>query len=354
MLAFRAARQGLASLEPRTLAAAAACPASEFQRGSALLALAARTSAIDRETYARAVDDGELADAHSLRAAIHVLAPGDVSVYGRSLIAVEPDELLHQLGETLQQLLAEHSIDPHDALQEVADATARALDESGPLDKNELHEELRGRVRAELLPWCQGCGSHHVSPMLWRWALVRVSARRDSQHRYVPGEAGVAGSAAEVARRLLRFYGPATVDELEAWAQLARSQARRLWQEIEGELVEVDGGCLLAEDAAALESPPKVEGLRLLPPGDPFLQRPNRATLVPDPALRKRVFRPVGSPGVVLQDGELAGLWRPRARGARLELELERLGRIDRDALTAAAERVAELRGAREVRLSVS
>jgi hypothetical protein len=87
VLAFRAARQGLASLEPRSLAEAAACPVSEFQRGSALLALAARTSAIDREAYARAVDDGELVDAHSLRGAIHVLAPRDVGVYGRSLIA---------------------------------------------------------------------------------------------------------------------------------------------------------------------------------------------------------------------------------------------------------------------------
>jgi hypothetical protein len=299
------------------------------------------------------VDGGELVDAHSLRGAIHVLAPRDVAVYGRSLIADEPDELLHQLGETLKRQLPEHSLDPREALAEVAGATAAALGERGPLDKNELHEELRGRVRAELLPWCQGCGSHHVSPMLWRFALVQVGARRDSQHRYVPGEV-MDGSGAEAARRLLRFYGPATVEELEGWAGLARRHARRLWQEIEGELVEADGGSVLAEDAADLESPPQVEGLRLLPPGDPFLQRPNRTTLVPDPALRKRVFRPVGSPGVVVQDGDLAGLWRPRARGAKLELAVEAVGRIDHEALEAEAQRMAQLRGAREARISVS
>ena len=353
MLAFRAARQGLASLKPRSLAEAAACPVSEFQRGSGLLALAARTSAIDRERYDAALDSGELADAHSLRAAIHVLAPGDVGVFGCALISDEPDELLEQLGEQVKALLREHALDPREALEEVAEATAAALEERGRLDKNELHEELRGRVRTDLLPWCEGCGSHHVAPMLWRFALVRVGARRDSRHRYVRGEPGEAISGAEAARRLLRFYGPATAAELEGWAGLAGRHARRLWQEIEGDVTQVDGAAVLAEDVTELESPPLVEGLRLLPPGDPFLQRPNRATLVPDAALRKRVFRPVASPGVVLQDGEVGGLWRARGRGARLELEVEPLGRIDREALAAEAERVAELRGAREVRLLV-
>jgi hypothetical protein len=55
----------------------------------------------------------------------------------------------------------------------------------------------------------------------------------------------------------------------------------------------------------------------------------------------------------VLNDGEVAGLWRARARGRRLELEVEPLGKIDREALEAEADRVAELRGAGEARLSV-
>ncbi|MBD0328606.1 MAG: winged helix DNA-binding domain-containing protein [Thermoleophilia bacterium] len=193
--------------------------------------------------------------------------------------------------------------------------------------------------------------------MLWRYALVKVGARRDARQRYVLAEPGAGDSPADAARRLLHFYGPATADELQAWARVARSHARRTWQELEGELVDVrvDGrrGQLLAGDLDALESPRSVAGLRLLPPGDPYLQQPNRALLVPDPQQRKRVFRPVASPGVVLQDGDVAGLWRSRLRGPRLEVEVEQLARIDTDALAAEAERVAGLRGAREAQLTV-
>jgi len=69
------------------------------------------------------------------------------------------------------------------------------------------------------------------------------------------------------------------------------------------------------------------------------------ATLVPDPDLRKRLFRPVASPGAVLQDGRVAGLWRVRVRGKRSEIEVEPLERIDRGELEAEAARVAQIRG---------
>jgi hypothetical protein len=107
----------------------------------------------------------------------------------------------------------------------------------------------------------------------------------------------------------------------------------------------VAGGWALCEDAGALASPPAAQGVRLLPPGDPYLQKPNRALLAPDEDLRKRLFRPVASPGAVLQDGRLAGLWRAKAKGKRTELTVEPLGRIDRAALEEEAERVAALRG---------
>jgi Winged helix DNA-binding domain len=350
VLAFRAAQQGLAEQTPRSLAEAAASPASDFQRGSALLALAARTTEISREQYDRATDVGEVAVGHSLRGAIHAMAPGDLALFGRALIADEPGELQEQLGKQLKAQLEEHSIDPRDALDEVTEATARALNERGRLDKNDLHEELRAHVRNELLPWCPGCKSHHVAPMLWRYALARVGARRDSKRRYLLGEPSPTPPPAEAVRRFLHYYGPATVDKLQAWAGLGRKHARGLWQEIERELVEVklDGGraWLLAEDRELLESPPAVRGLLLLPPGDPYLQKPNRPALVPDVDLRKRVFRSVASPGIVLQDGEVAGLWRARARGKQLEIDVEQLASIDRAAFEAEADRVAELRDA--------
>ena len=110
---------------------------------------------------------------------------------------------------------------------------------------------------------------------------------------------------------------------------------------------------ILRKDAGALDSPPEASGVRLIPPGDPYLQKPNRPLLAPDDKLRKRLFRPVASPGAVLKDGRLVGLWRVRAKGKKAEITVEKLGRIARADLETEAERIAELRGASEPVLEI-
>ena len=352
ILAFRLARSGLAARDARGLAEAAVCPASDFARGAALLALGARIDGLSRDAYDRAVDAGELVIAHIVRGAIHALAPGDLTLYGRALIARDDDELGAQLGRQVQRLSAEYGIAPTDALAEVTDATRDALAGGTALDKNALHEQLRQHVRAELMPWCRGCKSHHVAPMLWRYATVAAGVRLDSGRRYRLARPGRAPAASEAVRRFLGFYGPAGPSDFAAWAGLAKPHAQRLWDEVAGELAEVTVGktkaWLLEDDVSSLESPPAAEGVRLIPPGDPFLQKPNRALLAPDPELKKRLFRPVASPGAVLKDGRLAGLWRMKVKGKRLELSVEKLGRLARGDLEEEGQRVAALRGAQQ------
>jgi len=73
VLAFRLARSGLVARSAPDLPGAAACPASDFTRDAALLALAARAEGVSREAYDRAVDAGELVLPHSPRGAIHQL-----------------------------------------------------------------------------------------------------------------------------------------------------------------------------------------------------------------------------------------------------------------------------------------
>jgi hypothetical protein len=355
VLAFRLARSGLAARGGRGLAEAAACPASDFARDAALLALAARVEGISRDAYDRAVDGGELVLAHVVRGAIHALAPGDFALYGRALIARDDGELAVQLGRQVRRLAAEKGFAPSEALEEVATATTDALANGRRLDKNALHEELRQRVSADLMPWCRGCGSHHVAPMLWRYGTVKAGVRLDSGRRYTTGEPGRPPAASEAVRRFLGFYGPADPAGFAEWAGLAKPHARRLWDEVAGDLVEVRVGkskaWLTSEDMGALESPRAAEGVRLLPPGDPYLQKPNRPLLAPDPELRKRLFRPVASPGAVLADGRLTGLWRVKAKGRKAELTVESLGRLPRGELEEEARRVAELRGAAEAAL---
>jgi hypothetical protein len=355
ILAFRLARSGLAGRDARGPTEAAACPASDFARDAALLALAARAAGLTREAYDHAVDAGDVVVARVVRGAIHALAPGDLALYGRALIAHDDDELAPQLGRQMQRLAAEKGFSFGDALEAVAEATKDALAGGRALDKNELHDELRGRVSADLMPWCRGCGSFHVAPMLWRYATVKAGVRLDSARRYTLAKPGPTPAAREAVRRFLRFYGPGTVADFAEWAGVAKPHAQRLWDEVAGDLAEVavgkDTRWLLGADIGALDSPPAAEGVRLIPAGDPYLQKANRALLAPDPELRKRLFRPVASPGAVLSDGRLAGLWRVKAKGRKAELTVEALGRIPRAGLEEEARRVAELRGAAEAAL---
>jgi DNA glycosylase AlkZ-like len=356
VLAFRLGRSGLVACDGRGLAEAAACPAADFSRDAALLALGARVEDLSRERYEQAVGDGDpVVVAHIVRGAIHSLAPGDLALYGRALIARDDEELGAQLGQQIQRLAAEKGFAPTDALDEVTRATKDALAGGRALGKNELHEELRGRVGAELMPWCRGCKSHHVAPMLWRYATVKAGVRLDAERRYTPAKPGRTPAASEAVRRFLGFYGPASPGGFAEWGGLARTHAQRLWDEVAGDLAEVQVGknkaWLMSDDLGALESPPAAEGVRLIPPGDPYLQKPNRPLLARDPELRKRLFRPVASPGVVLRDGRLAGLWRAKAKGRKVELTVEKLGRLARGDLQEEAQRVARLREAAEAEL---
>jgi hypothetical protein len=351
ILAFRLARSGLAARSARSLADAASCPVSDFARDAALLALAARAEGVTREAYDRGIDKGDLVVAHIVRGAIHALDPKDHALWGRALIAEDDDELVAQLGQQVKRLAAEKGFAPTEALNEVAEATKDALAKGRKLDKNELHAELRGRVRADLMPWCKGCKSHHVAPMLWRYGTVKAGARLDSRRRYTMGKPGRM-VASEAVRRFLGFYGPAGPGDFAEWAGLAKPHAQRLWDDVADDLVEVKvgkgKGWVLTEDVDALESPTDAKGIRLIPPGDPYLQKPNRALLAPDPTLKKRLFRPVASPGAVLKDGRLVGLWRAKAKGKKTEITVEKLGRLSRGELEEEARRVAALRGADE------
>jgi Winged helix DNA-binding domain len=95
--------------------------------------------------------------------------------------------------------------------------------------------------------------------------------------------------------------------DLAAWAGIAPSHAKALLQAVHDELVPVGKAFLLGADLPVFESPPAARGTRLLGPGDPQLNARDRAVLAPDETIRKRIWRPVGSPGLVLQDGRPAG-----------------------------------------------
>jgi hypothetical protein len=112
---------------------------------------------------------------------------------------------------------------------------------------------------------------------------------------------------------------------------------------VEDELVDVGKAFMLAEDAGTDPQPAK--GVRLLGAGDPLLLARDRENLLPK-ELHKRLWKPVGSPGLILDDGRPAGFWRARKQGRRLSVETEFLGEpvdVREEAAKLAALRGAEL-----------
>lgn len=347
-LAFRAAGQ---HLHQRTdpLTAIAACGLQEYPPGWAAVALHARS--------AGEPDPADVVTVNAMRGSPYVVPRRDVAVFTTALVP-EDDGLRALIGTAPAKELAAAGLTPREALARVSAAAREGLAD-GPLERDAFHQALRERLPEALLPWCRGCQSHHVHPGLWRalgplgvtempakatWTLAGATMMEPSQAR------------AELVRRFLRCFGPATHSQLAAWAQTAPGHAKALFAAVGEELeaVRLDGrrAFVLAADVAGLEAPPAARGLHLLGGHDPYVAQPDRAALTPDPALRRRIFVAVGRPGIVLQDGVPAGLWRARKRGELLDVTVQWLGApVD---ISAEAQAVARLRGCAAARVAAT
>jgi hypothetical protein len=308
--------------------------------GAALTAVAARSDSADG--LAAALETRELVAVPNPRTAISILPAGDVATF---LAALQPSD-----ERALEAVLLRAAPGDFEAAREQAvSAVGEALD-GRVLSRDALHEELRGRLPTELLPWCEPCQSHHARRCLLTVAALEgrlcIAGREGRQNTFArtdqwidlqpPREPG-----AELTRRFLHHLGPATPADFAAWAGVAPHHAKALLETVE--LERVGKAFLLAEDLPVFENPPQPRGVRLLGPGDPLLTARDKEHLIADKELRRKVWRPVGSPGVVLHDGVPAGTWRARKQGRRLAFETEWFGEaVD---IRAEAERLAELRG---------
>ena len=345
VIGFRLARHHLAErLGADGARAAAVVGLQDTPPGTAGLALAARA-----DVAPGALD--ELVLVPSIRGAPLAVAERDLAVFTAGLAPPDEEAAKAVVGNAWKSL---DGISAMDALDRVSEAVHDSLGD-GPLPRDDFHQALRERLPGELLWWCRGCQSNHVHPSLWRATGIRgvlaiVGREGRSAVFGLPPQAPPLGDpGAELARRFLRAYGPARQKLLAGWAGLATSHARALWDRA-GELaeVEVDGAkaWVLAEDRRALTERARPEGVRLLPNLDPLSAGRDREVLVGDGDLRKRIWKSLGGPGIVLASGEVAGLWRPAKKGKRLVVTVEALADVPSGELAAEAARLAPFRGA--------
>ena len=188
----------------------------------------------------------------------------------------------------------------------------------------------------------------------WRWA-TDIAANRGAlcfghnrgrkvtytnPHRWLPGFERTDGhtALAELVKRYLAAYGPATPQHFAQWLAAPRRWASELFDSLSGELerVDVDGtvGWLPAGDTTpALTAP---AGVRLLPYFDAYTVgfQPRERLFPGRAAERAMAGGQAGNFPVLLIDATVAGVWHQRRSGRKLDITVEPF-----DALTAAQRR---------------
>lgn len=289
----------------------------------------------------------ELLQAWSIRGVPLIFPTADSDVFLSALIAQEGEEpwiytkgiglALGHLGmsfaellplvESAAEYLEDHTIKSKEELDRVL---AQLIAEQLPAQKQSLwnapsmygapdRQTVGGAAVSFLLRPCsfkglvvfgerEGISPTFTSPLRWLG------------HKLVPSAQGTA----ELARRFLHAYGPATPRAFADWLGSTPAQAKRLWQEIEAELEPVTAAgkkaFILQSDRESFRRADTEESLLLLGPHDPYLDIRDRAILLEDTAAQRQVWRTVGNPGVILKSGKIIGIWKTRTQREKLSV----------------------------------
>jgi hypothetical protein len=306
--------------------------------GAAIAAIVARVGEVPVGWLERAIEDRSVVALYNPRTATAVVPAQEAAAYGSAFLP--PDDAAYKA--IVGSALPEHDGGYEAPVRLAVDAIGDALD-GVTLSRDDLHEALRQRLPKELLPWCEGCRSFHAR----RGLLVMASlhgrlciagrhgrqpafARTDQLATWEPPEDG----AAQLVRRYRAQYGASSAAHFAEWAGLGKAHAKTLWARAGGEAA----------------GPERLAGVRLIAPGDPILLGRDRAALLPDPALRRKVWSALPLTGIVLDDGEPVALWKARKLGTRLEVAVDAFGPLPD--IGPAARRLAPHRGCTSVTIS--
>lgn len=330
----------------------------------ALWALALRGAPVDATTPAPG-----LALAWTVRGAPHLYRRDELAAVARATTPLSEADARRRVHDAAKPLVAA-GIDVTDALVAVARAMRQIVD--GPTVKGEMSGRLTAAVDAPYVRWCGACRATHVFEMPFRLAALHAGLELEpgtsppvlapvpswpADHLdtfaatvATPPAGRAVPDHLDVVRAYLRLLGPARPGDVAAYLDAPVADVARRWSDLAEELVEVDvegeRRWALADDGVAPSGRTGV--VRLLGPFDLLLQGRDRELVVPDPAGRAALWPVLGRPGAVVLDGEVVGVWRPRAAGRRLRVQVTPWvpwpAGVER-AVDAEAERLAAFRG---------
>jgi uncharacterized protein YcaQ len=290
----------------------------------------------------------EIVRTSAMRLTLHLIPARDLAVY---IAAMKPSSMA-MLGRWQARL----RITP-DHVRTMIDIVLDTLDDGTPRTQQDLVARAKKKTSKGMRAWLDHAWSA-VRPAVIEGAIV-YGPPRGAEATFVRADKWIGTQAtidvddarAELLRRFLAAFGPATAHDFAKWSGIKTSDAKQVLDSIPDELadVSVDGaaGFILRKDAPELARSTLDSGaVRLLGAFDSFLLAHATKEHLVDARFFKRVYRPQGwiSP-VVLRGGTIIGVWFPRTAGKTTTLAVQLFRRATPDVRRAIA-REAEMMSA--------
>jgi len=295
-------------------------------QSAAEMAIWTRRRQTRREDVRRALwDTRELVKTSAMRLTLHVIPAADLAIY---VDAMRPASraVLARWQRRLKITAAHVGI----MIDTVLDALA-----DGALPQQELVARAKRRAPKGMRAWLDHAWSA-VRPAVIEGAIV-YGPPRGAEATFVrvdrwlgpQAELTVEAARAELLRRFLRAFGPATAHDFAKWSGMKVSETRTVVAGLGPELtpVSVDGaaGWILSADADALTgSTLDAAAVRLLGAFDSFLLAHATKEHLVEPRFYKRVYRAQGwISAVVLRGATVVGTWTQAAECKRTIVDVE-------------------------------
>jgi hypothetical protein len=327
--ARRLVRHGLAAPLPGTPADVAAAVAGTHAQvlSAAELSIGLRLDEVTRADVRHALwTERSLVKTFGPRGTVHLLPTRELPMWTGALAAVPyTTPLPAKVGlsaEQTEQVVAtiEHAVaDAELTVDELTDAIVATC---GSWAGDPVMEAFQGKWPRwrQVLPLAGMRGAVCFGPDRGRKSTYT------SPRRWLPGLVPDPGALPGLVARYLHAFGPATPKRFANWLAAPDAWARRVFEDVDLDQVEVDGEVAWVSkgDTSFPDGPPR--GLRLLPYFDTYAYAVgnDRTRLNPGAA----ATRAAGNFQVLLVDGVVGGIWHQRRSGRRVAITVEPFGRL--------------------------
>jgi len=274
----------------------------------------------------------ELVKTSAMRFTLHIVPSADFTLY---ITAMKPiaSALVHRIAARLRAKPAD--------VEAMNTAIADALID-GPKTQQELVAHARAVASPRMRSWLKLAWSA-VRPAVIEGLICYGPSRGGEAtfvrvNRWLPAQPrlDVADARAELLRRFLSAFGPATTADFAKWTGMRAADAKAALASLGDEAVRVtvdgEAGWILDRDLDTLaRGEPDDDAIRILPGFDTFLLAHATKEHLVEARYYKRVYRPQAwiSP-VVLLGGRVIAVWFSKPRAKAVDVEVQPFGRVTR------------------------